>query len=368
MWLHSDIRFHLPAVAGRNVDAEAGSIRRPTADMSELRLPDLGGDNSERWTRLALRSDDRTIYLAYAKTRVRPPLQLDPFPRMLALDRMQLIVHNASVSRSYVIKSVHAHVGAADVVVPGETTVLPMTSLPIEFTVPPLKPNDIVPARISVEVNDQRPLTTDATASYSTAPRRRIQVDGDLADWTGVPAMNLDEAPFRKLLAERSGKADLGGTVQLAWDGSNFYLAAAITDDTFDQTHHGYNTWKGDNLQLGISDLMPWTAGEWPRRWHEISLALTPSGPEVFASESPTGGRPIHSAKLVVRRTATTTFYECAIPWSEFSPLLPKAEALSLAVFVNDADGAGRRGYLQWGDIKSLSQLQQIRLVDPPTK
>jgi hypothetical protein len=44
------------------------------------------------------------------------------------------------------------------------------------------------------------------------------------------------------------------------------------------------------------------------------------------------------------------TVYEMALPWSEISQVKPSAnEALSISFLVNDNDGSGRKGYIEWG-------------------
>jgi hypothetical protein len=39
---------------------------------------------------------------------------------------------------------------------------------------------------------------------------------------------------------------------------------------------------------------------------------------------------------------------------------VPPLKPWGFGVFVNDADGAGRKGYLEWGSVKSLAQMQPM--------
>lgn len=75
----------------------------------------------------------------------------------------------------------------------------------------------------------------------------------------------------------------------------------------------------------------------------------------------------IAGATLVVTRNDNITTYECAIPWQALG-IDAGAEdfrGFSFGVFVNDADGASRKGYLEWASIKSLAKMQPVKLNFP---
>jgi hypothetical protein len=89
---------------------------------------------------------------------------------------------------------------------------------------------------------------------------------------------------------------------------------------------------------------------------------LTTEGPQFFRFSGPGRSGVIEGAKLVVKREGTSTIYECAMPWNEIGPRLPAQGAFSFGLYLNDSDGRGRKGFLQWGDIKNPSKMQPIRL------
>lgn len=346
-----------PAFAGREKVRVIAGVQQAdlTGGKAELSLP-VAGDGPEHWTPLELRAGDAVVYRAFAKTMVRPPVSIDPFPRMVSADRMQVRIRRASPEAPAL--------GDVQITIGDFTTTLAVeTSELIELAIPPLEPFSIQPVKISADAESGDTLSIESAVSFNPVPRRTITIDGDLTDWNGVAGIHLDDAPYRKLSADRRGSDDLGGSVRLAWDDQYLYVAAAVTDDVFDQTHHGYNTWKGDNIQLGISAMMPWTDGEWPQRWHEIGLALTPSGLEAFRSNGPRGSGRIREGQIVVRRERQVTIYECALPWSELGEEMRDQRGLAFGIYVNDADGAGRKGYAQWADIKRLDRMQAVRLV-----
>jgi hypothetical protein len=57
----------------------------------------------------------------------------------------------------------------------------------------------------------------------------------------------------------------------------------------------------------------------------------------------------VGDAKLVVTRTGDTTVYEAAIPWSALGIKDPRTgKRVSWSTTVNDNDGEGFRGWLEW--------------------
>jgi hypothetical protein len=185
--------------------------------------------------------------------------------------------------------------------------------------------------------------------------RRTIRVDGDLSDWQGIAGVGLMDGSYVRLTGDRTGDDDLGGEAWLCRDDDNLYFAARIRDDVHDNTHHGCMGWKGDNIQLGFSPAMPWTGGEWSEPWLEFGLNLGSKGAEFYG---------LASADVAIRRDeqAGTTVYEAAMPWKELAPDGGgPAGAFSFGIYVNDADGAGRKGFWKWADIKCVDKMQAFR-------
>jgi hypothetical protein len=59
----------------------------------------------------------------------------------------------------------------------------------------------------------------------------------------------------------------------------------------------------------------------------------------------------ISGAKVAVTRDETThrTTYELAVPWPHLQPIQPADRLISLSLLVNDNDGGGRKGWIEWG-------------------
>lgn len=193
-----------------------------------------------------------------------------------------------------------------------------------------------------------------AFTDFGPAPAG-LKVDGDLGEWAKLPGIRLQG---RELMVRQpqlySGRGDLAANVRCAWDAKALYLAVEVTDDVFVQDNSGFNTWKGDCLQVGI-DTEPSPGRELTgnlladtgnRTNVEIDLALTPKGPEVYRTLSPDATKlPVRlliagEAQLAVTRVEGGLRYEAALPWKTVGRAAgpPKDGRLGFALAVNDMD------------------------------
>jgi hypothetical protein len=141
----------------------------------------------------------------------------------------------------------------------------------------------------------------------------------------------------------------LSGDIRLRWDEENVYVSANITDDIFSQPNAEGSIWMGDSVQIALSQ---GAKGESPR-WYELGMALTPNGPELYRWSGSLGqpAAPLAGVPLAIERdeAAKTTVYELALPWSVLAPLSAEDGMLAASLLVNDDDGAGRKGFIEWG-------------------
>ncbi len=236
---------------------------------------------------------------------------------------------------------------------------------------------DLAPARYPRELRLTSPDTDDVvstgtvavvdTSTIQSLPATTISVDGVLDDLSAVPGVDL-LTDGKVQIGDHAGPDDLGGQFWATWDEENFYLSARIDDDVHAQPSAGADVWNGDGFQFGLATGVP---GE-TRAWDELGISLTADGPELYrwlAAE----GRPIGlvpDAELAISRdeTAKETVYELAIPWTELSPFTPGDRLLSFALILNENDGAGRAGWIEWGSgiarTKDPAQYKPARL-DP---
>ncbi len=191
------------------------------------------------------------------------------------------------------------------------------------------------------------------SAPHVTAPPT---IDGDPADWAAVPVMALSgkDAVVRSPQFW-TGDADLSAVVRYAWDEKALYLSVDVTDDVFLQDNTGFDTWRGDCLQLGFDldagkavtttgNLVADIAGR--HRSSEIDLALTKLGPEAYRTSSYDGNAlkvgqltPQELKVAVVHRDGKL-YYEASIPWITLGRGdAPKpGERIGVALTANDMD------------------------------
>jgi len=89
---------------------------------------------------------------------------------------------------------------------------------------------------------------TEVTAYRAARPP---QIDGNLADWAGVPAylLNADRA-YRALWATPT-PLDASATLQAAWDANNLYFALRVYDDVV-KIDSGAKPWQDDAVEIGL--------------------------------------------------------------------------------------------------------------------
>jgi hypothetical protein len=174
-------------------------------------------------------------------------------------------------------------------------------------------------------------------------------IDGRLDEWPGAPAFRLGGDVPDTVRVEKGygGAADCAAEVRLGWDASALYLAVSVTDNAPSQTQTGATMWQGDCLQLAFRNGPPNPASGYEGSEHEVGLSLGPNGPEAF--QWMPGGVACAGAAVAVTREGTVTRYEAAIPWSALGVKDMRAgRRLAWSMTVNDNDGEGFRGWLEW--------------------
>jgi hypothetical protein len=163
------------------------------------------------------------------------------------------------------------------------------------------------------------------------------------------------------------GPTDLDGQVYFAWDERALYVALDVSDDVHHQPFQSGSLWKGDSVQLGLAAGMP---GE-TDAYQEYAVALTKTGPKMYRRSNIGGGpKLVEPARVAITRNEerNTTQYELAIPWDDLDEIQHGDEVFSLSVLVNDKDGDGRKGWVEWGQGigsgKNPAAYQPMTIVD----
>jgi hypothetical protein len=278
----------------------------------------------------------------------------DRFPRLKSLDVLQESVTNVSQQQPATVQKIDYEIdGKTETLAPAQV-IAPGATFDFHLPTTGLQPFTLYPVTITLTLADGTQISRKGDVSYNPVMRRTIKVDGSLDDWDLSHGIDMDNAHYVKLLDDRHGPKDLGGKIYFAADDRNLYMAAVVEDDVFSQDYTGSNVWRGDSIQVGITSLTPWTGGEWAAGQQEFELALTPTGPQMLEW----GKNQLPGVKIAINRQGTQTIYEAALPWTALYGVKGPLSQFSWGVFINDNDGHGRKGYLQWGDIKSLNGMQ----------
>jgi len=163
-----------------------------------------------------------------------------------------------------------------------------------------------------------------------------------------TPTIDLSKGK-RILLSGHNGNIDTTGQVWLQHDKDNLYLLAEIEDDVHAVPAAGANIWNNDSIQFAIAPGIP---GE-SQGFYEFGISDTPEGAQVYRWSNLEGKTSVAvelaNAEVIRDEEQKRTTYKLALPWSELAPIKPdRAEVISFSLLVNDNDGNGRRGWVEW--------------------
>ncbi|MDD6483257.1 MAG: sugar-binding protein [Clostridiales bacterium] len=183
-------------------------------------------------------------------------------------------------------------------------------------------------------------------------------IDGNIEPevWKYNTWMYADKAEQLKENTGWAGPDDLSGRASIMWDEDNLYFAAVVTDNVFYQPYSGWDTWQADNIQIGVfyGEESYTISGQRSTTFHELSMAHTPLGDEVYRTLSQdnyyTAGK-FENADICIVRKGNQTIYEAKIPWEGF--LLPNQQPkendkLGFSYMINESDGGARNGWIEY--------------------
>lgn len=220
----------------------------------------------------------------------------------------------------------------------------------------------LLPVTITTEIGN-RQSTRVSNVVYQQCPRAAS------ADDVTAGAPLVPDKPDMLDSAVWGGADDLSAQVWTAWDDAFFHLTAEVNDNVFSCDHTLDEIWKGDSVQFSIDPDHTEDAGL--GRVYEFGLARTPDGPQVYCWYAPPGEKTglVTSARLTVDRAGSVTTYKASIPLTAMKRLKPApGKVVGFSVIVNDNDGSGRRGWIEWapglGRHKSPSMFGDLVFTD----
>jgi hypothetical protein len=247
-----------------------------------------------------------------------------------------------------------------------DATIAANAELAVHFPLVGLPLGTLLPYSFDIYLEDGAVLKTDGTVKVVAAearvplPYRTLE---ELEDVDGLDGIDLIDDVYSRI-ASSSGPEDFSGNIWAAYDDDHLYVYARVHDNVFSQPNQGDAIWAGDSIQFAVSAGMP---GE-HLQWYEYGMALTAQGPELYrwmATQGHEAGT-IENPDLQITRdeTAKDTIYQLALPWTELTPIATSDGLLSLSIVVNENDGNGRRGYVEWGSgIGSSKQSSLFKAV-----
>ncbi|MGG1638381.1 S-layer homology domain-containing protein [Paenibacillus sp. NRS-1760] len=207
------------------------------------------------------------------------------------------------------------------------------------------------PASIRVEFEEQEPYVYEGNFSFNPIYQGAISVNDRIEPEIDAlsPTMDLSQGK-PVLLSGHSGQIELSGQAWLHYDQDHLYMTAKIKDDVHAASASGADIWNNDSIQFALSPGIP---GE-SRGWYEYGISDTPNGPQIYRWTTMGGlpAGPLQNGEAAVTRDEEhkLTIYKLALPWSELTPIQPqRGDVMSFSLLVNENDGKGRRGWLEWG-------------------
>ncbi|BBH20281.1 hypothetical protein Back11_16260 [Paenibacillus baekrokdamisoli] len=167
--------------------------------------------------------------------------------------------------------------------------------------------------------------------------------------------------------------ADFNATLAAGYSDGGLDLIVRVKDGTFVQDNPLGNFWKGDSVQFAVDTFGLGLPGDQV----EFQAALTPQGPVLYKQFVPfvggnlppnwTPGNSVaqHASLKVDQSVPNETTYYIHVDSSELYPYVHDPQSpLRLSVLVNDNNGSGRLGWLEWssgiGQTKNPAQYGKV--------
>ena len=221
-----------------------------------------------------------------------------------------------------------------------------------------IEPKSVSDIDIPVEIaSDAKSLDIDATVYFASGESFKytksipFTVAKEKIDTSAEPNFVLpdDGAIVSNMYY---GENDLYAKVWLAADDENLYM----TLEAKDNIHSGTSTdesmiWNDDGIQFALAQGLPDSGS----KYLELGMSLNKKfGTVMYCwndsfGEGRTGVFKGAECKIVRNDKTYLTTYELKLPWSAISPISRDDDMMSFSMLINDNDGMGRTGYLEWG-------------------
>ncbi|MCG3173111.1 MAG: hypothetical protein GMKNLPBB_01288 [Myxococcota bacterium] len=202
------------------------------------------------------------------------------------------------------------------------------------------------------------------------APRLPASPPGDenfLAAWSAADFHRLGGAQYVRLSAPHNGDADLSSRFALGWTDSDLWLGVEVTDDGKGAPQPADLLWQTDSVQWAFDTDHDRTRGAYDDDG-DFEFGAGRQG-SIFRFKAPNGFRPM-TAVSNVREAGKSFVYAIRVPFADIGVKPRPGLRMGFTLLVNDDDGAGRKGFIEWtpgvGSAKDPSLFGVLELVDAP--
>jgi MYXO-CTERM domain-containing protein len=197
-------------------------------------------------------------------------------------------------------------------------------------------------------------------------PATTLVLDGSLDDFGDEAWVELLPTEAWRGLSPVTDSADSSARFAARWSASALYLAVEVDDELHENTRPASELWMADSVQLAFDVGNEGGFAYDTLNDHELNFGLSNGAVLLFRFHGPNGASDAFEAQI--RREGSTTRYEIRIQNSALPGLrLEQGTRLGFSLLVNDADGAGREGWLEWtsgiGSGKAPSLFGDLLLV-----
>ncbi len=217
--------------------------------------------------------------------------------------------------------------------------------------------------------------------AYAGFADGEVKIDGiiDEAVWRNGIVMTCDDASKIVMIEDWKGERDLSADFSILWDEDYFYMYAVVTDEIFSPDAEVKNLWNGDSVQFGIyhdteGALVNGTAGV---KYEEIGISYIDDKPSAYRYRSQNDLTEIGEIEisdgfeLACVKEGDDLTYELKFKWSDllgYEYIPQSGGVLGFSALINDNDGSGRRGWMEYGSgigmYKDVNEFVMMPLLD----
>lgn len=200
--------------------------------------------------------------------------------------------------------------------------------------------------------------------THAAAFNADITIDGQADDWASLTGIHLPSQRSLNTLTDYGGDSDLSADFYAAYDHDNLYWMAKVRDNVHFPLS-GSSVWRGDSVQLAFG-----VDGSYGP---EVGVSAIDGAAEVVFLRSGSGSLGAEAVTASVAQEGDITVYEVKMPWATISSGYPEDGLLPFSFLVNDNDGSGRRGYMEWmpdsiGSKKDPDAMATLYLAPTPAQ